>query len=294
MICGLRKDGAALLLTVLAACGGTPPAPSREPASAAVVPEESPPAPLATVALAREPASPPPPAPPPPPVAQAPGVASLAGLGEGPRAGQVEAVIKAASDVIWTPRFHDHLAALSLRPTPDTPAIPGEDVYRAYVGLDLTRRPRATSYQPTCASGRGPSCEVEVCEKKLLHRHSNQTASTDFPSATTFLNQCTLDRATADPAKDVEKFACAINTIAHEWTHVIPDSAGNEWFLDRGRNPSSGMLVSYTVGAVVECTWLEAGGYLPGTFEECVNAAGTNILKSLTCAKGWAKTPPRP
>lgn len=278
----------ALGVLALLACGAGEP------------PTQAPPAPVAA-ASAAQPAAPPVeasppvappmadtiPAPPPAPSPVAPPVASYDGLGAAARIADIQALVDAAAAVVTSAAFHAHLAALTFRATPDLPAdLPGEDVFRSLVGFDAASRPRPVSYAPKCAHGSGPLCPVAKC--------THQTADTDWGAPTTLLNECTFARAAARPAPhsdDVEAFACAINTIAHEWTHTIPQAGdpAKERFLDRGHKPSTGMLASYTVGAVAQCTYLEAGGHLPETFEKCVDDAGTYILKPATCVKGWAK-----
>lgn len=226
---------------------------------------------------------------------QAPPVASFDRLNRGTWNVDIRTVADAAARVIVSPRFHTHMAELtSLRAAPGaSDVLTGEQVYRMYVGLDPTAKPAPTSFAPNLNS-RG---NVLPCEHKFLTRGTGQTGSTAFGAAsgsTVLLNQCTFDRARARPDSnpdDLEDFACAVNTVAHEWTHTIYgiEAPHAQLFRDRGRGHAKAPLVSYTVGAVVECTYLESGNHLPGTFAACLQAAGTTILKTETCRKGWAK-----
>lgn len=269
-------------------CGAPEHTAASAPLAAASVPAATPTTPLSRDAPASAASPPlgadasapasPAPSPQPPPVAGY-------DLGSPARNADIEALVKATEGVVTSPSFRDHLLALTaLRATPDAPGtLCGEDVYAAYVGLDSQHKPGPIRYQPKF----GPLHTIEGC--------SGQTASTGFGGAsgsTVFLNKCTFERAAARPtpaASAVEPFACAINTIAHEWFHAISGDDGRERYLDRGHKPASGMLVSYTVGAIAQCTYLESGDYLPGTFESCLDAAGTNILKTASCRIGWAK-----
>jgi hypothetical protein len=234
------------------------------------------------------------------PSPQPPVTASFDGLKTPARIDAIRALVEATGKVVVDPRFHEHLAALSsLRATPDSPAtLSGEDVYRSYVSLDPKSKPGAVSYEPKWVGGKIASCKLSVGDLLTLRFHgTNQTADTEFSGAsgsTIQLNSCTFDRAATPPppgSDDVEGFACAINTIAHEWTHTIPapDAPTTERFLDRGHDKASGMLVSYTVGAIAQCTYLESIGHLSIPFATCIDQAGTNILKTAPCQRGWSK-----
>lgn len=213
----------------------------------------------------------------------------------------IRAVSDAAANVVATPAFRTHLYELKgIRLRPDSTPVSGEAVYTIYAGLDATTRRGAISL----AANRDDDCSVLSCEKQHVwllfpKKGTNQTGSTAFGGArgsTVLLNQCTLERAASGPAlkpDDIEAFACAINTIAHEWGHGIYEIAApsKQVFQDRGGTDTDDMLASYTLGAVAQCTHLECGHHLPGTFAQCIEAAGTSILKPATCIKGWAKRP---
>jgi hypothetical protein len=73
--------------------------------------------------------------------------------------------------------------------------------------------------------------------------------------------------------------ACAINSAAHELTHILTARPeGFEWLIaDWGyqNTPRSQHFASYTVGSVAQCTWLNQQGGLAGTVGECVLRNGT-------------------
>lgn len=218
----------------------------------------------------------------------------------------IEGVVEVASRVVESPAFKEHLEHLTdLRAGPTRPAVTSDEVYRSYVGLDPLSHPGPVSYRRKMKDGRHLPCHMTKAEHAAepLLKGAEQTADTVYRGAAGSIiemNQCTFERAAArpDPAAlaahtaDVSMFACAINAIAHEWTHTVFDSAGKQRYVDRGHDGEK--LVSYTVGAVVQCTYLESIGYLPDTFDACVEAVGTSILKRAPCKPGWAKPPAPP
>ena len=130
---------------------------------------------------------------------------------------------------------------------------------------------------------------VASCDFDLFIQRSNQTASTALSAdaSTTYLNRCTLDRAATRP-KDVgdrpEPFACAINTVVHEWTHAIPSREDNtESLFQDGSHTKSERLVSYTVGAIAQCVYLSRFRDKSFTLDKCVERVGTGVFNSDTC-----------
>ncbi|MFO0555412.1 MAG: hypothetical protein U0271_43950 [Polyangiaceae bacterium] len=105
-----------------------------------------------------------------------------------------------------------------------------------------------------------------------------------------------MDRITRHPmtpGTQVESFACAINTIAHEWAHTIPDpsDAGVWLYQDDDHEGSDEALVSYAIGAIAQCVYLDMQGYrVEEQFDECMRRVGTTTFNSTTCAAGWAET----
>lgn len=100
----------------------------------------------------------------------------------------------------------------------------------------------------------------------------------------------------------IEVAACVINTLAHEWAHVVPaDKASLESrFRDDDHAASALPLVSYTIGALAQCTFLEehylfdafaAAASAPVRFDvwACVDEVGTTGFDPSTCAAGWGK-----
>ena len=94
----------------------------------------------------------------------------------------------------------------------------------------------------------------------------------------------------------VEAKACAINTVAHEWTHTVLSERGSTHFAydDDGHEGSDKALVSYTVGAVAQCVFLQSVAiagkqpYAAIDVETCVNSVGTTTFNVSSCNAGWA------
>jgi hypothetical protein len=85
--------------------------------------------------------------------------------------------------------------------------------------------------------------------------------------------------------------SCAINTMAHELTHTIPVMNGtvaqlykDKWYQVAaffGQEP-----VSYGVGAIAQCTYLEREQALaPLSFEDCLGRYGTDRFRPVDCDK---------
>jgi hypothetical protein len=194
-----------------------------------------------------------------------------------------DAVVEARK-VINSKSFQDHLLAIPHLDASATIAnlTTGTEVARLYLESDGITHQYPTTYLVTrCGCG-------------------SSTASTgiDGPNkkATTTLRSCTLERMAALPKTNddpVEGFACAINTIAHEWTHSIPEpnDPGVWLYQDNGHANAREWLVSYTVGAIAQCVYLDARGFrVEEKFEECLKAVGTTLFSAKTCEDGWAET----
>jgi hypothetical protein len=85
--------------------------------------------------------------------------------------------------------------------------------------------------------------------------------------------------------------ACLVNTIAHEWTHAIPTETFEWRFTDAGHKGSAQPLVSYSVGAIAQCAYLEESHLLPKPlFARCVEQVGTRDFFGKSpgvCDEAW-------
>ncbi|MFI5297186.1 MAG: hypothetical protein ACHREM_03735 [Polyangiales bacterium] len=83
-------------------------------------------------------------------------------------------------------------------------------------------------------------------------------------------------------AADPRRRSCAINLVAHELSHTVYDDADpkaprmlyrDDDHASRWRWGGRQHLVSYTIGTVAQCSWLEASYAEP--FDACVERMGT-------------------
>jgi hypothetical protein len=258
-------------------------------------------------------ASPAPPAPPPPPVPAPPAPASFFPVPEPQPQPDAPAdtpvalpepdfekiadpvardtlrfAVAEARGVISSASFRRHLMALT-RLDAHAGELPttGAAVAELYLGLEGVPRQYPTTY---LVSGEG--CGTSTASTRI--DGSSRTA-------TTTLRGCTIERASAYPLtreESVEKFACAVNTIAHEWTHAIPEPGkpGVWLYKDDGHRDVTVAIVSYTVGSIAQCAYLDAHGFrVEEKFDECVRLVGKTVFNTGTCATsssrgpGWAE-----
>lgn len=104
-------------------------------------------------------------------------------------------------------------------------------------------------------------------------------------AATVMLRSPVLERWQAD---SVEARGCAINTVAHEWTHLVTTTGAISTFQDRCHAQSTVPLVSYTVGAIAQCAYLAEHAGSPIDLAACVAAVGTTEFDTSSCDAGWA------
>jgi hypothetical protein len=120
--------------------------------------------------------------------------------------------------------------------------------------------------------------------------------STCNPDGKTVVNT-TLRSVTRDRAlsKIVEANACAVNTLAHEWSHAITvtdvHNGHHMVFEDDDHDHQRGAVASYVVGAFAQCLYLAGASGDSDQFEvrRCVEAVGTNGFNPATCEAGWAR-----
>lgn len=161
-----------------------------------------------------------------------------------------DALIAATRSVIESPRFQQvvtargdlHVSALGAK-------IEGAVLYAAYLSL----RPERRIVPTTITIMRG-----------LPARTSGITAL------------CAADRGTRRASirlqpyvlrqwrsKSLKARSCAINTLAHELTHAVVEGADDQLFTDDGIRWFSFALVSYGLGTIAQCLYLEHEGNVP-------------------------------
>ena len=188
--------------------------------------------------------------------------------------GHLKPLLADARKLFESPRFAAHLAAL------ETVAVDADGEHLSGRALldALSNAKLAVDYR---LAGEGKSCDTS----------GGETAHTDPPSTpptptTTCVQPIVIDRAdNVHP----DAYACDINTIVHEWMHAVVDAQGNERFTDKGHKGSKVPLVSYTVGAIAQCTFLEESfaELPPAEFVKCVEAVGVRNFYYESCAERW-------
>lgn len=147
---------------------------------------------------------------------------------------------------------------------------------------------KGTEILQTMLTGRLP---VTYAGSEVAH----ETGDTDIFGcrALTHLNKTNLDRWPPEKTKPDEnapmwlKQSCLVNTLAHELTHTIPGAHGMV-YLDDDHKSSPHPLVSYTVGSIAQCAYLQTKGHLkPELFWACVEAIGTRVFVDVCEDKKW-------
>lgn len=226
------------------------------------------------------------------------GAAPAVDLGSIPAAVRpgLEQTVRLAQKTVQLRRFRDALRGLKHLATGNGDYIDGTEVDKLLLGL-ASPGPARTRY---FVSG------ISDCKK-----HGHETARTGIEYeeggtalgltavAETCLQVVVLQRAQAGTDGEV---ACAINTLVHEWMHTIPDAPEpsklvqpDYAFTDRGHGGSSGDLVSYTVGALAQCVYLEQRQVeidprSSVDLKVCLEQVGKWKFVADTCA--WSTSPP--
>lgn len=186
-------------------------------------------------------------------------------------------VVDAARAVISSDDFAEAVKSRTLEARSRGSSVSGEDVLRMYRGESATRGQILTQYALTT-----DGCGGQTASTGIYRTDPNG----GYDHAIVTLNTCTLARAT--DATDVYAFACAVNTAAHELTHsVIVD--GEQPYQDGGHQGDRHPMVSYTLGAIAQCVYLEHADKLPGSFDACVTRIGGHSFDAGTCCADWSK-----
>ena len=93
--------------------------------------------------------------------------------------------------------------------------------------------------------------------------------------------------------------SCAVNTVAHELTHLISSSPDSFELKDQvlrdwgaGNLSDARPVASYLLGTVAQCTWLQKAGYQPEVdITKCLAAFGHRGFNGLRCTKYPMGTP---
>jgi hypothetical protein len=184
---------------------------------------------------------------------------------------RLEDVIRDARASVSSAAFHQALAEIdSLRVTAGRRTMSGAEVDEIYAGQSSAASAIPVRYEPASLWRRLTASETAVTG---LARDA----------ATTALHPIVLTRISGS----LEARACAINTLAHEWTHAIREQA-SMLFTDAGYRNVRNAIVSYTVGAVAQCVYLARARPLLDV-RACIQAAGTHSFEQCTCSPGWVE-----
>lgn len=157
------------------------------------------------------------------------------------------------------------------------PAMKGCEIARYYYGL-VSQTPRLPiMYQ------HGGLSFLETAHTTTSMRVEVKRGAPIQAHATIVLRSPVISRVEGS----VEAFACTVNTLAHEWTHAVSATGAESFFTDEDHKDSTVALVSYTVGSLAQCVFLDAHGYSGMDLQACVREIGRMSFDQSTCsAKG--------
>lgn len=197
----------------------------------------------------------------------------------------LQALHDEVADTVRDARFRDALGQIDAvlgRPAADP--ISGERLLEIYLG-------RRTAYRMLRLCYRfAPGGGSETARTGITTGVSPCSDDGSSVAAIT-LRSVTLERARSTV---LEEQACAINTLAHEWTHAVtvpdPRDGHRMVFLDDDHDHQPGAVASYVIGAVAQCAFLANTSDAPDQFQlrACVEQAGTNAFDAASCHAGWA------
>jgi hypothetical protein len=181
-------------------------------------------------------------------------------------------IINATLEVITSPRFAERLAGLgqqALWLDEDGETMHPRDVAQVYLGQHAVMGPRSSVVRMTKNPfKKSPSTGL------TLNSPVTGTITLTKRSLRRWRNGTLVGRS------------CVVNTLAHEITHTVSQSAerGTYVFSDRGHEDhESAPFASYVVGSVAQCTMLERENAMTGSFAQCVEFWGTNFTNGTGC-----------
>jgi hypothetical protein len=196
----------------------------------------------------------------------------------------LKALVDTTAGVIGTVEFRTFVASIAdIAPSRSGRPMTGARVDRVYAGRDdaFPRLPLlyaiGTHRSQTAGTGRSNACS---------------DGGPGRCRATITIGEATIRRASRlldEPTTAHATIACAVNTLAHEWTHAFTAAAvpSGYLFTDDGHKRSRSPLVSYTIGAAAQCVYLKLHNYGAIDLAKCVQAVGTNVFNN-TCTEEWA------
>lgn len=186
---------------------------------------------------------------------------------------QINALILETRRVIVSNQFRKHLARYSdgdlIKISPTGRFEDGRTLLASYLGVLRTPSPISV-----VVSDDAPPNEAVPGTTGI---------SSDKTHAEMHLTSRTLERW--NDGISTRRRSCAINTVAHELTHTVVDNERNGVYKDRGYSlmwlfGGGDHVVSYTVGTVAQCTWLEERGE---DYNVCIGQMGTKEFSGYGC-----------
>jgi hypothetical protein len=204
-------------------------------------------------------------------------------------------LVTEASATLRSERFHSNLRSLSN----SYPAVYVHFLGSNAPGAERTSVTQTVDQLSAVVSGRAPYRFVRS-PAYLVGTSSDDTARAGWTGTSEQLGSMTIGRshlARWQSQDEVER-SCAINTVAHEMTHLISNSPSifmghiTDSFaatLTSVRSDGSPIsprhaVASYLIGTVAQCTWLQEKGYLPAVdLATCVQVFGDRGHNGLRC-----------
>jgi hypothetical protein len=200
--------------------------------------------------------------------------------------GHLKPLLADARKLYESPRFAAHLAALhDVAADADGEHLSGRALVDALSHTKLSIEYRLAGEGGGCNTAAGETAHTDP-PAPATTTATTTASTTATTTATTCVETALVDRT--DPIHP-DAYACGIDAIVHEWMHAVVDAKGTPRFTDKGHRGAKFPLVTYTVGAVAQCTYLEEQlGELPAAdFAKCVEAVGVRSLRSETCEERW-------
>jgi hypothetical protein len=214
----------------------------------------------------------------------------LAGVGPNERV-EFDALLRETQSIVQSDEFQRRLTSVGSMRTAgllfiSCSSIAGDTLVEAYLAEQWPTYYRMPTGNAEVTDT--PNCRVES-PTSLETAHTGLTTA---ERAETCVQKLVLRRWRSGTVDDK---ACAINTIAHEWSHSISkDGSVHELVLDDGHNCAIGAVASYTVGAIAQCVFIEraVGQMSKARFSQCLDLVGRKDFKANACTVSQQLTAP--
>jgi hypothetical protein len=220
---------------------------------------------------------------------------SLGGVNSDSERVSFEGLLNAAYETLQSKRFHDNLRSLGT-------AYP--DIYIHFLGGGTPADPRtavtSTAHKLSDAIAATPPYRYVRSPVTLVGGIDDNTATAGWTGTPDQRGSMTVGRfhLARWQSLDAVERSCAVNTIAHEMSHLISSQTPTYMMhltdsyaaslTTRDRNGKEiqppHAVASYLVGAVAQCTWLQENGYSPAVdLKACVQIFGHRTFNGNRC-----------